>query len=132
MIHFMQGDFSAAARLHSHALELAEARQDMFQTGIHVSNLARVLLGLGDYAQAIEKLQHGLEMKTRIGDRMGQGFNLYLIGLALIYEGRLDEAETWLDRSWKSASRSDSRGLQLSPARAGAGGPRAAELVRGR
>jgi len=51
-------------------------------------------------------------MKTRIGDRMGQGFNLYLIGLALIYEGRLDEAESWLNRSKELREQiKDSRGL---------------------
>lgn len=93
MIHLMQGNYAQAAELNRHALEAADARQDWFQRGIHLTNAARISLRLGEYGAALEQFQESQEGKSRVGDRMGLGFSLYGVGLASTYLERYDEAE---------------------------------------
>ncbi len=87
MIDFMTGNYADAERYHEHALEMARARKDWYQEGIHLTNAARVAHRMGKYEQALHQFQEALEMKTRGGDRMGQGFTLFGIGLACTYLG---------------------------------------------
>lgn len=94
MMHFMSGDYGAAIAHNTRALEISESRQDWFQLGIHLTNAGRIALRLGEYDKALERLGASLEMKTRTGDRTGQGFSYYAIGLANYYLNHAPEAET--------------------------------------
>jgi tetratricopeptide (TPR) repeat protein len=71
----------------------------MFQVGIHLTNAALVHLRLGEYEQAFEQFERGLELKIRVGDRVGQGFNLYNLGLIDMYFDRHDDAKQLLHES---------------------------------
>jgi tetratricopeptide (TPR) repeat protein len=93
MIYLMQGRYDQAAGLNRSALEAADARQDWFQRGIHLTNAARISLRLGEYETALEQFQQSQEGKARIGDRMGLGFSQFGAGLAYTYLERYDEAE---------------------------------------
>jgi len=70
---------------------------------------------MGKYEQALHQFQDALEMKTRGGDRMGQGFTLFGIGLASTYLGDYAEAEEALQRSLELRQQiDDERGISYS------------------
>ena len=75
-------------------MQRAQARQDWFQVGIHLTNAARVSVRLGEYDRALEQFPQSLEMKRRVGDHMGQGFSLFGLGLVHTYLGHYDEANS--------------------------------------
>lgn len=115
MIDYAHGHYAEAVMHHEFAKGLAEARQDMFQVGIHMTNLARVYLRLGDYEQALEQFQRSFEMKKRVGDRIGQGFNLYNIGLSYYSLGNLEEARLAFEQSLELRREiNDERGIGYS------------------
>ena len=98
-IEVFRGNYGQAAELHERACEVAEARQDWFQVGVHLTNAARVSMRLGEYERALDQYSTSLDRKRRVGDRMGQGFALFGIGLVNTYLGRYDEAEAALTDS---------------------------------
>lgn len=80
MFYFVHGNYDEAEGHNGEALASARQRQDWFQMGIHLTNAARISVRLGEYEQALEQFEQSLEMKTRVGDRMGQGFTHFGIG----------------------------------------------------
>jgi tetratricopeptide (TPR) repeat protein len=96
MLDLKQGDYPQAAAHHQNALDNARARQDSFQEGIHLTNLARVHMRLGQYAAAMQEFEQSLALKQRNNDLTGQAFALFYMGLTCLYQGRKEEAETYL------------------------------------
>ena len=96
MVDLKQANYVQSAERHQHALELARSRQDTFQEGIHLTNLGRVTMRLGQYDAAYEQFQHSLELKQKMNDLTGQGFSLYYQGLVRLYQGDFEAAESAL------------------------------------
>jgi len=113
MLDLKQGDYPQAAAHHQAALENARARQDSFQEGIHLTNLARVHMRLGQYEAALQEFEQSLVLKQRNNDLTGQAFALFYMGMTRLYQGRDDDAETYLHQSqsmWQQVTRNE-RGL---------------------
>jgi tetratricopeptide (TPR) repeat protein len=57
------------------------------------------VLNLGKYEQAIQLFEQSLQMKIRVGDRRGEGFNHFGIAMAHLALGHDDRAESELHSS---------------------------------
>jgi tetratricopeptide (TPR) repeat protein len=85
-------------------------REDSFQEGIHLTNLARVTMRMGQYERAMEQFGESLEIKRRNKDLVGQGFALFYRGLIHIDRGRYEEAQGALEGAievWEQLSQND-------------------------
>ncbi len=96
MVDLKQANYDTAIQHHTRALELAEARGDSFQAGIHMTNLARVLWRMGAYARSLDMFEKSLVLKQQNNDLTGQGFAQFYMALIHIDQGRDAEAETAL------------------------------------
>ncbi|MFN2283501.1 MAG: tetratricopeptide repeat protein [Anaerolineae bacterium] len=96
MVDLKQANYDAAIQHHTQALELAESRNDTFQAGIHMTNLARVLWRMGAYARSLEMFEKSLALKKQNNDLTGQGFAHFYMALVYIDQGRDTDAETAL------------------------------------
>jgi tetratricopeptide (TPR) repeat protein len=113
MIALKRAHYPTALEQHGHALKLARAREDKFQEGIHLTNLARVLLRMGQYQHATKMFDESLELKRASNDLPGQGFSWFYLGLIYIYQKNFAEAEKALNQSvemWQQVPKND-RGM---------------------
>lgn len=99
MIHLVSGNYGDAWSHNDAALAAAEQRGDWMLMGIHLNNGGRIAIRMGEYERALEMLAQSLEMRGRVGDRVGQGFTLWSMGLAHTYLAQYDEAEKALRES---------------------------------
>ncbi len=113
MVDLKEAHYTQSAERHTYALEQARQRQDRFQEGIHLTNLARVTMRLGQYDLALQQFEQSLEIKKGNNDIMGQGFALFYLGLIHIYKQEFEQAEARLNGSiemWQQVAKND-RGL---------------------
>jgi tetratricopeptide (TPR) repeat protein len=93
MIELKQANYGAALQRHEYAMQLAQTRHDPRQESIHLTNLARVNMRLGQYELALDQFHRSFQMKNELKDYTGMGFARFYEGLICIYRGQLDEAE---------------------------------------
>ena len=104
MVELKQANYANATRCHTQAMELAHNREDKFQEGIHLTNLARVSMRLGQYDLALDQFQQSLDMKKAMVDINGVGFALFYRGLIYTYQGHYDDAEASLQGAFQAWS----------------------------
>jgi tetratricopeptide (TPR) repeat protein len=95
---------------HAHALALAQARQDAGQEGIHLTNVARVMMRLGQYEQALDTFERSLAIKSANNDLVGQGFAHFYRGLVYLDLEQPDLARAALEAAlaaWKQVPQND-------------------------
>lgn len=102
MVELKQANYPQALARHGHAMQLAQERADKKQEGIHLTNLARVHLRMGQYDLTLEELQKSLEMKKSQNDYPGVGFALYYRSLVYIYRSLYTEAEAALQGAFEA------------------------------
>ncbi|WP_026117948.1 BTAD domain-containing putative transcriptional regulator [Nocardiopsis alkaliphila] len=98
----IDGDYSEAARLHREGLGLAEELGLWSEVSYRLSELGRNALLRGDYRRAEDFHERARGLAVERGDRFGERFAEFGLGLGARREGRLDRAERylsgWLER----------------------------------
>lgn len=93
------GDWEAAGRLTSEALEEARKRSDGALETASLNRLGVLYKSRGQFPKALEALNQALERARRAGDRQAIGSCLNDIGRVYVSMGKLDEAERSLSAS---------------------------------
>jgi class 3 adenylate cyclase/tetratricopeptide (TPR) repeat protein len=110
MVDLKQGFYGGARHHHQRALDLARARQDAGQEGIHLTNLARVMMRLGEYDEALDTFEKSLLIKKANNDLVGQGFSHFYRGLVYLDLQQPDPARAALEAAhaaWEQVSQND-------------------------
>ncbi|MDT0329525.1 BTAD domain-containing putative transcriptional regulator [Nocardiopsis lambiniae] len=98
----IDGDYPEAARLHREGLRLAEDLGLWSEVSYRLSELGRNALLRGEHRQAEDFHERARRLAVEQGDRFGERFAEFGLGLGARREGRLDRAERylsgWLDR----------------------------------
>ncbi|CAL9596248.1 hypothetical protein SUDANB121_05358 [Nocardiopsis dassonvillei] len=98
----IDGDYTEAARLHREGLRLAEELGLWSEVSYRLSELGRNALLRGEYRQAEDFHERARGLAVEQGDRFGERFAEFGLGLGARREGRLDRAERylsgWLER----------------------------------
>ena len=93
------GDFKQATTAYQQGLELVRQSGDRQGEAASLADLGLVQAKRGDYRGAIEFYLRALQINRQIGDRVQEATTLTRLGQVLLESKRLDEAESFLQRS---------------------------------
>ncbi|WP_160050900.1 MULTISPECIES: BTAD domain-containing putative transcriptional regulator [unclassified Nocardiopsis] len=98
----LDGDYAEAARLHREGLRLAEELGLWSEVSYRLSELGRNALLRGEYRRAEDFHERARRLAVEQGDRFGERFAEFGLGMGARREGRLDRADRylsgWLER----------------------------------
>jgi len=92
LIGWMRGDYDAAARYQSQALELRRELGDPQGEANSLGSLAYIAHGRADYKQARELFRESMEIRKRLGDKQGVANSLGGLGMVAFLLDELEEA----------------------------------------
>ncbi|MFC1851183.1 protein kinase [candidate division CSSED10-310 bacterium] len=110
MINLKKNNPIKALQFHSSALDLSRIANNLHQEGIHLNNVGRAIMRLGDYKQALEIFRKALELKKQVKDVYGLGFSFYFLALTHLLADQLPDAEQALQEayySWNQVANND-------------------------
>jgi serine/threonine protein kinase/pimeloyl-ACP methyl ester carboxylesterase/tetratricopeptide (TPR) repeat protein len=103
------GKLNDAKRLNEQIIAEADAAND--EAGLSIASLQRGELHLhqGEYAQAVELLEHGVAIALRLGDSFKHMYGLFMLGMAQANLGQISAALATLERLQTIAERNGDR-----------------------
>lgn len=106
---FARGRFSDARRAYPVILHAAREleEQDPYIAG--ALNWGKACIDQGDYAEAEEHLQHGLQTSREVNDEFGIGTGLFLLARLAVERSEYDRAQVYLVESQKIRERLNDR-----------------------
>ena len=91
-VYHQMGDDNRALPFAQRACDIEEQRGDLYKLAVRCTQLASVLIGKHDYAEAEQTLGEAIPVFRQVGDRHSLGIALNKLGMALLCQQRQPEA----------------------------------------
>jgi tetratricopeptide (TPR) repeat protein len=99
--------YEAAIKSYTKALEISRRINDKQKEGLQMTNIALVYSLMNDNVRANKIFKEGIALREKIDDKRGIAFSYQTYGESLRSQGKIEEAKTYLIKSYDLAKEFD-------------------------